>query len=56
MKKTLLVGGDSWCNDSQYSQYWEQDKAFPLWYDYIAEKLDMNVVSLGLGGAGNEYI
>ena len=53
MRKTLLIGGDSWCD---VNQYWEQKKKFPLWYDYIAEKLDMNVVSLGLGGAGNEYI
>ena len=53
MKKTLLVGGDSWCDVSQYH---ELKNVFPLWYDYIAEKLDMNVVSLGRGGAGNEFI
>ena len=54
MRKTLLIGGDSWCDTNQYRDY--ENSTFPMWYDYIAEKLDMDVVSLGKGGGGNEFI
>ena len=66
-KKKLVVSGDSWTAGT-----WNLDKdgtpllltddtknvykEFPLWPDYLGELLNMEVINLGFGGIGNEFI
>lgn len=57
MKKLLIVSGCSWSNIKFKSdQHPELDTSWPKWHELLAEMLDMELVSLGKSGAGQEYI
>ena len=47
----LLVSG---CSFTEHMP--SKDKIQRRWCDYVADKLDMKLINLGKGGAGNEYI
>ena len=49
MRKKLVVSGDSWTTRAH--RPWER-----WWSEYLADMLGMDVVNVGLGGVGNEFI
>jgi len=56
-KKILLVSGCSWTNVHFVSDYHREiDTSWPKWHQILAEKFDLQLISLGKSGAGNEYI
>lgn len=56
-KKLLIVGGCSWSNINFASdQHPKLDVSWPKWHELLADMLDMELVSLGRNGAGQEYI
>ncbi len=57
MKKLLIVSGCSWSNVNFISELHPKlDTSWPKWHELLAEMLDMELVSLGQSGAGQEYI
>lgn len=57
MKKLLIVSGCSWSNiNFRSDQHPELDTSWPKWHELLAYMLDMELVSLGKNGAGQEYI
>jgi hypothetical protein len=48
----LLVSGCSYTD----SQFWIKRGKGPCWPDFLTEKLNMNLINVAQGGAGNEYI
>ena len=53
MKKILLVGGDSFSDQSSFSYIGTDVVTWPI---LLAEKLDMNLVCVAEAGSGNEQI
>lgn len=53
-RKLLIVGGDSWSdpNDPCYKEYGVKN----IWSDIVADFLDMDLINISIGGAGNDYI
>lgn len=53
-RKLLIVGGDSWSNptESCYKEYGVNK----IWPDVVADFLDMDLINISIGGAGNDYI
>jgi hypothetical protein len=67
MMKKLVVSGDSWTagisvRDKNDRPLFRTDPTknvnpeFKLWPEYLGDMLDMDVVNVGLGGTGNEFI
>jgi len=57
MKKKLIVSGCSFTTDNFISSgYPNLDCSWTKWPKLLAEKLNMEVINLGLNGAGNRYI
>ena len=57
MRKLLIVGGCSWSNINFKSElHPELDTSWPKWHELLADMLDLELVSLGINGAGQEYI
>ena len=52
--KTLLVGGCSFTTPNEYID--ERGVKMQSWPEYVAGKLDLNLVNLAWVGAGNSYI
>ena len=48
----LLVSGCSYTD----SQFWIKRGKGPCWPDFLTEKLNMSLINVAQGGAGNEYI
>lgn len=56
-KKLLIVSGCSWSNlNFKSDQHPELDTSWPKWHELLADMLDMELLSLGRNGAGQEYI
>jgi len=66
-RKKLVVSGDSWTagvngRDKNGQPLFLTDPTkninseFKLWPEYLGDMLDMDVVNVGLGGVGNEFI
>lgn len=53
-KKLLVVGGDSWSNPNE-SCYRDAD-IDKIWPEMAADFLDMDVINVSRGGAGNDWI
>ena len=53
-KKLLIVGGDSWSNPNEKC-YIEYDVK-KIWPDIVADFLDMDIINVSTGEAGNSYI
>lgn len=53
-RKLLIVGGDSWSNpnESCYIEYGVKK----IWPDIVADFLDMDLINISIGGAGNDFI
>lgn len=53
-RKLLIVGGDSWSNpnESCYIEYGVNK----IWPDIVADFLDMDLINISIGGAGNDFI
>ena len=53
-RKLLIVGGDSWSNPNEdcYLRYGVKK----IWADVVADFLDMDLINVSTGGAGNSYI
>lgn len=57
MKKILLVGGCSFtANNFVSSVHPELDTSWPMWPELLAKKIDMQLMNVGVSGAGNEQI
>lgn len=56
MKKILIVSGCSWTDLNFSSDFHNLDCSWPKWHEILAKKLDVELVSLGKSGAGQEYI
>ena len=56
MKKILIVSGCSWTDRRFQSDFHDIDCSWPKWHEILAKKLDVELVSLGKCGAGQEYI
>ena len=57
MKKLLIVSGCSWSNIKfESDQHPELDTSWPKWHELLADSLNMELISLGKSGAGQEYI
>ena len=55
--KYLIVSGDSFTDSWFESIYYpDMDCSWPKWPEILAEKLGMELINLGRGGAGNKYI
>lgn len=53
--RTLLIaGGCSWTNDEE--DCYKEAGIEKVWPDYVADFLDMDVLNVAHGGAGNDYI
>lgn len=53
-KKLLIAAGDSWTNDKE--DCYRDAGMKKVWPDYVAEFLDLDVLNVAQGGAGNQYI
>ena len=53
-RKLLIAAGDSWTNKNE--RCYEEAGMTEVWSDYVGKFLDMEVLNIGHGGAGNEYI
>ena len=53
-KKLLIAAGDSWTDPNE--ECYRNLGMTEIWPDYVAKFLDMDLINVGLGGAGNEYI
>ena len=53
-RKLLIVGGDSWSdpNDPCYKEY----NVRKIWPEIVADFLDVDIVNVARGGAGNSFI
>ena len=57
MKKVLLVGGCSFtANNFETLVHPEMDTSWQMWPQLLAKKLDMELINVAIGGAGNEQI
>jgi len=58
MKKILIVSGCSWTDINFRSDFHRDIDAtsWPKWHEILAKKLNVELVSLGKCGAGQEYI
>ena len=57
MKKVLLVGGCSFtANNFETLVHPEMDTSWQMWPQLLAKKLDMQLINVAIGGAGNEQI
>ena len=55
--KYLIVSGDSCTEPYFYSAvHPDLDFDYPKWPDFVGEHLGMQVINLGRGGSGNEFI
>jgi len=53
-KKLLIASGDSWTNKNE--RCYKDAGMTKVWSDHVSSFLDCDVLNIGLGGAGNEYI
>ena len=55
--KKLIVSGDSFTDPRfRSTAYPDMDTSWPKWPELLGKKLNMQVINLGRGGSGNEYI
>jgi len=57
VKKLLIVSGCSWTDINYKSDHYpDMDCSWPKWHEILAKELDVELISLGKVGAGQEYI
>ena len=54
MRKLLIVGGCSWSNPNE--ECYHVAGIDKIWPEMVAEFLDMDLINVSEGGAGNDYI
>ena len=55
-RKKLVVSGDSWTAGTAYAGQRLDGPFAGIWPEYLGDMLNMDVINVGWGGVGNEFI